>query len=422
MCPLSLSLKKNIKSKIKKFSLKNNRAFFLASQAVSSTGNYLLNVFMAAFSLDPSQFGAFAISFIAYILALGIYRALTIDPLLYAKAGSIKFSNNFIRPAILNALIIALTIAIASYQLEGKVGHFLLMLSIGLPGLLLLDSFRFYFISMDNPFGAFSLDFIWTSVFLSGLLIMEFEGFRATSSYIFALWLLSSNLLSVSLLVIFRSILKESKYLLWYRFRGKLFFNSVFDYIVTYGAPNLFVLFLVRESSLNEVAGYRTATAILAIGAIAIASFSVSELRRFVAQQSSLVDFFWTSTRKVVSGPIFVVCLISATSPVLHNIFPVLFMGESWNYAKGFVFPLTLSYIFIALGTIPRVYFKGTDQIARLRKSSTPSFIIVGCAFLPIFQRYGLVGFTWLLAFSSALTLAVALLLLRQSRSEEYEV
>jgi hypothetical protein len=137
----------------------------IADQALSSATNFLLNL-AAARSLSPGVFGALTLAFSAYLIILGISRALGSEPL------TVHFSNTqpprmrrAISDAAGSALVIGLVLGggmvVIGWTQGDPVRDAFIGIGLFMPGLLLQDSWRLAFFAKSNGRGAFSNDLVW---------------------------------------------------------------------------------------------------------------------------------------------------------------------------------------------------------------------------------------------------------------------
>jgi O-antigen/teichoic acid export membrane protein len=152
----------------------------VGDQAMGSLTNFLLNVYVAR-SLGAAEFGAFSLAYVTYGFALNVSRGLSFEPLL------IRFSNTDMkvwRRAVSGcagtALVVGLatgTCALAAAVLiGGTTGQAFLALGLMLPALLLQDSWRYAFFSVQKGYHAFVNDTVWAVVQFPLLVFLKSTG------------------------------------------------------------------------------------------------------------------------------------------------------------------------------------------------------------------------------------------------------
>ena len=137
----------------------------VADQAVSSLSNFALGLYVAR-STGASSFGAFTLAYVTYAVVINASRGMSTDPLLvrYSGAGTEKW-----RTATSAAAATALLVGVAAggvcvgagLLLPGPVGPVFVALGVGLPGLMLQDSWRFSFFAAHRGASALLNDVIW---------------------------------------------------------------------------------------------------------------------------------------------------------------------------------------------------------------------------------------------------------------------
>ncbi len=146
----------------------------VADQGVSSLSNFALGIVVAR-SLDSAGFGAFSLAYVTYAFILSATRGLATDPLLVRFSGS--------RTPAWRRAVAASTATAAAVGVVGGAGCVLVglalhdgardgfvALGIGLPLLMLQDSWRFVFFSAGQPAKALVNDLVW-GVLLLGVLV-----------------------------------------------------------------------------------------------------------------------------------------------------------------------------------------------------------------------------------------------------------
>jgi O-antigen/teichoic acid export membrane protein len=149
----------------------------VADQGISSLSNFALGLFVAR-SFGASNFGAFTLAFITYTVVINAARGLATDPLL------VRFSGDLVgrwRRATSAATGTALAVGVAAGVLcigvgllmPDPVGPVFIALGIGLPGLVLQDSWRFAFFASGRGSSAFLNDLFWTVLLVLALAVMH---------------------------------------------------------------------------------------------------------------------------------------------------------------------------------------------------------------------------------------------------------
>jgi O-antigen/teichoic acid export membrane protein len=132
---------------------------------------------MAARSLDPERFGAFSLAFLTFAFVLNASRGVSTDPLLVRFSGARSDRwGRAVSGAGATALVAGVLSGVAcvgvGLLLPAPVGPGFVALGVGLPGVLLQDSYRFGFFSCGQGERAFVNDLVWGALQVSGLVLL----------------------------------------------------------------------------------------------------------------------------------------------------------------------------------------------------------------------------------------------------------
>jgi O-antigen/teichoic acid export membrane protein len=152
----------------------------ITDQAMCSFTNFLLNVYVAK-SLGATQFGAFSLAYVTYGFAINASRGLSIEPLLIRFSGAnMKVWRRATAESTGTALLVGLGTGVmalmAGILMGGTTGLAFLGLGLMLPGLLLQDSWRYAFFSIERGSYAFLNDAAWAAVQVPLLVVLKMTG------------------------------------------------------------------------------------------------------------------------------------------------------------------------------------------------------------------------------------------------------
>lgn len=144
--------------------VKRRRVLVMADQGVSSLSNVVVSI-MAAGSLSPEGFGAFAVATVGYFITTGFTRALVGETFLstYSATSARRrrsLMSDMVGAAAVVSLLAAVVVGVAGVTVGGQGGSALTALAFVLPLLLVQDSWRFAFI-VDRPERALIIDVVW---------------------------------------------------------------------------------------------------------------------------------------------------------------------------------------------------------------------------------------------------------------------
>jgi glycosyltransferase involved in cell wall biosynthesis len=167
-----------------------------AGLAASSLGNFSLGLLVANVASSSSEFGSYAIAFTFYTIALTFFRPIICDALVNKDI----FQDSNGREFILDAIIVSVLLVILSAILYLVIPQFhsptMLILSSGLPVLLLHDAIRFKILSLNFNKIVALLDIGWTSIFLLASSLLYLSNLQSSISILWA-WVLPTLFTSV---------------------------------------------------------------------------------------------------------------------------------------------------------------------------------------------------------------------------------
>jgi hypothetical protein len=149
----------------------------LADQALASGSSFLLAIVVARHATPP-EFGAFALTWTVYWICLGLTRSLVCEPLLIRYAGLEGARWRLVTSRAAGAALclgtcFGMACAAAGVLLGARLGTWLLVLSVLLPGLLVQDVWRAAFFARAAPQRALLNDVSWLIMFAAAALLVE---------------------------------------------------------------------------------------------------------------------------------------------------------------------------------------------------------------------------------------------------------
>jgi O-antigen/teichoic acid export membrane protein len=155
----------------------------LGDQAFSSLTNFALGVFVAR-TVGPQDFGAFSLAFATYLVAMGVSRAVAIEPLTirYSACSEDEWRAAAARgtgAAAVAGILTGLVCLAAGLMADGALGQAFVGLAIFLPGLLIQDSWRFAFFALGRGRSALVNDAVWAAVLFPLLGLVAYTGERS---------------------------------------------------------------------------------------------------------------------------------------------------------------------------------------------------------------------------------------------------
>lgn len=152
----------------------------VGDQAVSSLGNFGLGLFVAR-TYGAVSFGAFTLAFVTASVVLNAARGVATDPLLVRHSGPAddawrRAAGAATGTALAVGVVCGILSAAAGLLLPAPVGPAFLALAAVLPGLMLMDSWRFAYFSCGRGRVAFGIDLAWLVVLAVALVMLHYLG------------------------------------------------------------------------------------------------------------------------------------------------------------------------------------------------------------------------------------------------------
>jgi O-antigen/teichoic acid export membrane protein len=152
----------------------------VADQGISSLSNFALGLFVAR-SFGANNFGAFTLAYITYTFVINAARGLATDPLLVRYSGDAtrrwrRATSAATGTALIVGVVAGAVCIIVGLLLPNPVGPVFVALGIGLPGLVLQDSWRFTFFASGRGLSAFINDLFWTVLLVLALVVLHSTG------------------------------------------------------------------------------------------------------------------------------------------------------------------------------------------------------------------------------------------------------
>lgn len=152
----------------------------VADQGISSLSNFAVGLFVAR-SFGASSFGAFALAFVTYTVVINAARGLATDPLLVRHSGHVsgpwrRATSSAAGTALAVGAVAGALCVLAGLLLPDPVGLGFIALGVGLPGLVLQDSWRFAFFAGGRGASAFINDLFWSALLVFALIVMDRQG------------------------------------------------------------------------------------------------------------------------------------------------------------------------------------------------------------------------------------------------------
>jgi O-antigen/teichoic acid export membrane protein len=360
----------------------------ILDQAVSSLGNFVLSI-CAARGLPVSGFGAFSLAFVFFIFLVNASRGVATDPLMVRFSGpetpEWRRAVGAASGAALNlGLLAALCSLAAGLVAGGPVGTSFAALAVGLPGLLLQDSYRCALFSRGQGKRVFLNDLLWSVLQVAGLgvllsldkvsitaLMLVFGG-TATVAAGFGWW--QTGLAP-------RPTWTRS----WFATHRSLSGRYLIENIAVGGARQVQVFALGAVAGLAAVAQQRAAEILMGPFLILLAGVgqvSVPEARTVIGQDPGRLRRFCLTLGGIQAA------LAAGWAVAAMIVLPwgpgELLLGDLWRPAQRLLVPLTLIYV---LGFFHAALTAGLRALGASRRSLKAQLVTS-----TLFASFGVVG------------------------------
>jgi O-antigen/teichoic acid export membrane protein len=390
----------------------------IVDQALSALSNVLLSVIVAR-SVDATSFGAFAIAFVVFGIALAVTKSVVGQPLQirFSAASSEVFRSAVARSsglAVSISLLAAVGCLVAGVLVSGVTGRALLALAVILPGLLLQDTCRMAFFAQGEARKAALIDAVWTVALVGILGLLIVLGQNSVEQLIFA-WGGAAALSAALGLILLRARPRPSQSIAWMREQGELNRYLFAEYFLGLGASQIAVLLVGLIASASAVGSLRAAQVLLgplAIVGVAAFQFVVPEVAR--RTEMSPQHRWWVGIG--LSGVlgtvtvVYVVLMLVIPRPLGLQLF-----GDSWDGAASVLLAMGLSSLASSLANGPAGVLYGMGQAKRtFRINLAKAPILLFLVLLGAWQ-WGAVGAAWGLAITEAVVLPMWVVTLRKA-------
>ena len=354
----------------------------VADQALSSLTNFALGVAVAR-SVSAEDFGAYAIAFSTYLVALNVTRQLSVQPIAirYATADAATWRS---ATAASMGLVVVLSLAMglmllaAGLVVGGVLGGSLVVLGVTLPGLLMQDGWRLAFFAAGRGASAFVNDATWTLVLFPGFLVLGAVGLQASLFAILLLWGISGTVAAVVGIVQARVVPDVTRARAWWREHRDIGPRYLASELLPLAATQGVIYVLGLVAGLAAAGSLRAAQ--LVLGPLNILTMTVYFVAvpvgaRMYAERSSRL-------RGAAAGVSFLMVSATLVLTIAILAFPnglgPFLLGESWPGAEVVFLPVGVAAIGKNIGFGPRTALLAMAMARRtLRLTSIESVLAV---------------------------------------------
>jgi len=322
----------------------------VGDQAVSSLSNFLVGVFVVR-SLGATSFGAFALAYLTYSFVLNASRGLSTDPLLVRFSGA---EPGVWRRAVASSSGTALVVGVVTGLICIVIGVFLppplngafIGLGVGLPGLLLQDSWRFAFFAIGRGAKSLVNDLVWTVLLISSLVALEASGRTTVLSCLLAFGLTATVAAAFGLLQ--SQVLPQPREARdWVRDHRELGVRYLLENTTGSGAAQLRALALGAIAGLAAVGDVRAAEMLMGpflVILMGVSQVAVPEASHVLVRNGPrrlrtfcLILGGGQAVAAALWGTVLIIALPDGVGQLL--------LGPTWVAASALVLPVTIAIV-----------------------------------------------------------------------------
>lgn len=361
----------------------------LIDQGLSSSGNFGIAL-VAARSLGASGFSAFSISFLVYVVSIGLTYSFVGEPFQVLHSSSPQDQNMFLVQkgalglALLMSVLMAFLVSLLGVGIGGVLEAPMVVVGFILPGLLIQDSMRHFFFAQARPARAAFIDFIWLAAMVLALLgLSESQIGLHSPAALLAVWGASAAFSSVVGLLVIRIAPSVARSASWYRESKNLGWNFSLDFLFMTGAAQIVVLLLPLIVGLDAVGALKGAQLMFGPITILISGLRALGVPEASRHASEGHEFLFRFT-KILAGSITVMVLAySVLILTLPDSVAEFFLGASQAGSSPLLPFVALDMLGRALALAPFVSLRAMgsgDRILRARAIDAPSTLMLGLA------------------------------------------
>jgi hypothetical protein len=364
----------------------------IIDQALASGSNFLLAILVVR-SVSPADFGAFSIAVVIYVLAVGVSRALTTEPL------AIRFGRA-VNPIMAQAprclglascfgTLVGAACVVAALSTGGTLRSVLLVLGVTFPLLIVQDAGRVACFALGRPRRAAANDAVWALLQVPLVAVVMVQPDAETWHYV-AAWLVPGAIAGALMLVQLHVLPSLRGAGAWFADTRKLAVPLVWNFGLTVAPAYLLFALMPLVASLLELGLARSAYLPYGIFGVVFQSAWLVLLpaasRRSSAHLARLAG--WSSAGLGALALVWSIVLAVAVPAQLG----VTLFGESWNDTSAIRLIFAAAVVAQAIGVGPLVALRALEApklLVYIRLVTAPLMLAVG---LILSARYGAAG------------------------------
>jgi O-antigen/teichoic acid export membrane protein len=326
----------------------------LADQALSSLTNFGLGIVVAR-NVSAHDFGGFSLAFAAFLIVLGVSRAISTEPLLirHSTTGPEDWREAAGRAtgsSLVTGSLAGLGCLVIAVLAGGALGGGFAALAVVLPGLLLQDSWRFAFIAKGEPRSTFLLDLAWTAGLVPAMLVIDQLVHQTSAVVPILVWGLTATAAGV-LGTIRGGVLPSPMHApAWVRRHRDLVPRFVLEALTGVGANQATIFVVGAFAGLAGAGSLRAGQLLLGpmqVLFMAVTLIAIPEAVRLLAQGR---DRLLRASILMTVGMSSTVLAWTALVSLLPDALGRALLGDSWPDAQHVILPLGIALAALASG------------------------------------------------------------------------
>jgi O-antigen/teichoic acid export membrane protein len=398
----------------------------LVDQVISSGNNFLIQIIVAR-SVSADDFGAFAISFAIFSVAIAMFRALSTSPLAirFSGADDAEFRRGgsaAVGTTLLVSIGLGVVLVAVAFLFAGSIRSCLMALGLIIPGLLTQDAWRQTLFARLRPAAACLQDGIWAVLQLSAALLLAFAHVPSPAPFVLA-WG-GSALLAACLGVLQVGFLpRMTATMSWLREQFSLIKYMLPEQVIAYGSTHLttvLVSAVIGMAAAGSLRGGALLTAPATMVASGLVSFAIPELSR---RRATMTEKGWLAAAAALSVPLAVFgAAWGGLFLLLPDAFGATLLGESWEGTKTVLVPTIVGQVAACLAVGPSTVMYSTERVKttiQLHMWLAAATAVLPATFALV---WGLPGAAWGLGAAFWLVMPWWVLQMRRAARDEVDV
>lgn len=329
-------------------------------QVLSSASNFVLAV-VAARSLSPGTFGAFAIVYSSYLVLAGVNQGATTAPLAvrFSAGGADlrRVIGDVTGACVVLSAVAAQLLLLSGAVMSGEVGRAFLLLGLGLPALLLQDTWRYVYVVDGRPWMAAAIDGIWLGAQTLALVALTLSH-KLTLTTVLVTWEAAAAVSLTVALARDRTWPSPRRSGRWLRTHASLALRYAAESLIVRGSAQVALILVAAIAGIGAAGALRGAAVLFGpLNSLYLAGLFVAipEGARLLQRSRRAFDALWVLT----SGVMLALTIVWGVALIAERrILGVALLGATWAGASTVLIPTLLQYMSTATSIGPQIGLK----------------------------------------------------------------